>query len=136
MRNTNYVALIFNGSSYLCIQRIIFVNEDYKLIERNPFIVGDRVFLKPSTKKCDEDWSGPHTVTKINSAVSCEINDDGVCRHVSFLRLVPKARERNINDEELICENSFELDVSDTNSRPKRQIKKPKWHDDYIFDNV
>jgi len=77
-------------------------NEDtYKSCERNPFIVGDKVFLKPQTKKCDEEWSGPHVVTKIFSSVSCEVNDDGVRRHVSFLRLVPTQREIVIETKKL-----------------------------------
>ena len=61
----------------------------YKDQSRNPFVAGDRVFLKPVSKRCNDVWSGPHTITKILNSVSVEINDDKVARHVSFLRLVP-----------------------------------------------
>lgn len=56
---------------------------------RNPFVVGDTVYLR-SDGKCDSEWSGPHTVTNILSEVSLEIDSDGVTRHVSHLKRVPR----------------------------------------------
>jgi len=58
--------------------------------DRNPFSVGDRVYLRPPDGKCDQSWSGPHTVTNVRSNVAVVLNDDGRSRHVSFLRKVPR----------------------------------------------
>jgi len=110
------------------------IDEDaYKSCERNPFIVGDRVYLKPHTKKCDEGWSGPHVVTRVHSSVSCEINDDGVRRHVSFLRLVPKQTKPYCESGETILNNDFQLDNNINQTRPVRDRKPPLWHKDYVF---
>ncbi len=57
--------------------------------ERNPFVVGDAVYLRPPKGRCDSKWSGPHRITAIRSSVSVVLNDDGVSRHVSHLRRVP-----------------------------------------------
>ena len=57
---------------------------------RNPFAVGDRVYLRRPDGRCDLEWSGPHRVTAVLSNVSVVLNDDGVSRHVSHLRRVPQ----------------------------------------------
>ena len=57
--------------------------------DNNPFVVGNNVYLKPPSKRCDVSWSGPHRVTSIKSGVTVELNGDGVTRHVSHLRKVP-----------------------------------------------
>ena len=57
-------------------------------LERNPFVVGDQVFLKTGSH-CDTLWSGPHRVTSIKSSVSVALGDSDIPRHVSFLRRVP-----------------------------------------------
>jgi transposase InsO family protein len=36
-------------------------SDTYADIERNPFSVGDKVYLRTPTGKCDDLWSGPHT---------------------------------------------------------------------------
>ena len=57
--------------------------------ENNPFVVGDQVYLRPMSGRCDVEWSGPHRVSSIRSNVTVEIDGDGVSRHVSHLRRVP-----------------------------------------------
>ena len=66
--------------------------------ERNPFMVGDKVYLRPSSGKCDVEWTGPHIVTRINSSVSVVIDDDRISRHISHLRLVPGSRGEGIGE--------------------------------------
>ncbi|MCH9662247.1 MAG: DDE-type integrase/transposase/recombinase [Gammaproteobacteria bacterium] len=66
-------------------------DEDAPPVQSNPFVVGDRVFLR-QTSRCDEPWSGPHRVTEIKSNVIVELNNDGVARHVSHVRRVPASR--------------------------------------------
>ena len=61
----------------------------YEDLDRNPFSIGDRVYLKSVSGRCDSTWSGPHRITSICSSVSVILNEDGVARHVSHLRLVP-----------------------------------------------
>lgn len=56
--------------------------------ERSPFEVGDKVHLRPTNGRCDVVWSGPHRVTAITSAVSVELEDDVVSRHISYIRSV------------------------------------------------
>ena len=56
----------------------------------NPFFVGDQVYLK-SSGRCMDPWTGPHTVTTVKSDVSVELNDDGITRHVSHIRRVPRS---------------------------------------------
>ena len=60
-------------------------SEEMKNIERNPFVLGDRVYLR-SSGMCSDPWTGPHIVTKIKSAVSLEIDEDGITRHISHVR--------------------------------------------------
>ena len=64
-------------------------NPLYPRTERNPFQVGDRVYLRPASGRCDEPWGGPHVVTCVRSSVSVVIDHDGVSRHVSHLRRIP-----------------------------------------------
>ena len=51
--------------------------------DRNLFVLGDLVYLRPSSGKCDVEWSGPFRVTRLFSSVSLEVNDDSIRRHVS-----------------------------------------------------
>jgi len=74
--------------------------ERYDDLSRNPFFVGDLVYLRKPSGRCDDIWDGPCVVTKIISSVSVEIKDDGVPRHVSHLRLVPGCRKISANEEE------------------------------------
>ena len=57
---------------------------------RNPFVVGDSVYLR-SDGRCDSEWSGPHRVSLILSPVALELDGDGVSRHVSHIRRVPRS---------------------------------------------
>ena len=61
----------------------------YLNCDRNPFLVGDLVYLRQPGSRCDTAWSGPHRVTDILSNVSVQLDADGIARHVSHLRLVP-----------------------------------------------
>ena len=67
----------------------VAAQDPYRDCESNPFVVGDRVYLRSSHGRCDVPWSGPHTVTALRSSVSVELDEDGVSRHISHLRLVP-----------------------------------------------
>jgi len=58
-------------------------------VESNPFEIGDEVYLKPVNAKCDQLWTGPHRVTAVKSNVTVEIGEDGITRHISYLRKVP-----------------------------------------------
>ncbi len=58
-------------------------------VESNPFELGDEVYLKPVNAKCDQLWTGPHRVTAVKSNVTVEIGEDGITRHISYLRKVP-----------------------------------------------
>lgn len=64
-------------------------DSDFSVAEGNPFVPGDKVFLR-SSEKCTDPWSGPHRITAIKSSVSAEINEDGITRHISHLRKMPK----------------------------------------------
>lgn len=108
------------------------VDEDlYDQLERNPFVVGDKVYLRPPSGKCDEDWSGPHTVTDLRSNVSAVINDDGVSRHVSYLRLVPGSR--GCDSSEISYEEEPTIPCGDGNEvrRSSRMRERPVWWRDY-----
>ena len=69
-------------------------------IERNPYVLGDLVYLKPPGGRCFEPWSGPHRVTSIHSAVTIELDNDGVSRHVSHVRRMPKRLESSRGNED------------------------------------
>ena len=130
--------------------------------ERNPFVVGDQVYLR-SSGHCDDPWSGPHRVTSIKSSVGVEINQDGVTRHVSHLRKVQSqiprlteltdqsSSESESADNVDNCENSEnsgiceysgksdnsgseEEDVLDQNSTRKttRIRRRPSYLNDYL----
>ena len=57
----------------------------------NPFEVGDRVYLRPPSGRCDEPWTGPHRVTDVKSRALLELDGNGVARHISHVRKVPRA---------------------------------------------
>lgn len=117
---------------------------DYCNLDRNPFVAGDKVFLRPSSGLCDKDWSGPHTVTQIMSSVSLILDDDGVTRHVSHLRRVPvprnpSAESSDADDKDEISADSDSGDiggVDDTSSvrlrRSSRERRQPCWFRDYV----
>ena len=70
--------------------------------DRNPFVLGDLVYLRPPEGRCYEPRTGPHKVTSIHSAVSIELNDDGVSRHISHVRRKPERLEplqEAVNDD-------------------------------------
>lgn len=121
----------------------------YEQEERNPFTIGDKVYLRPSSGRCDDVWTGPHTVTKLNSSVSVVIDEDGVSRHVSHLRLVPGSRDFNASEIErdgrLVAlfrdsgssgpdDSGEETDVDEGLRRGSRVRKRPIWWGDYDFE--
>ena len=57
-------------------------------LERNPFVVGDEVFVKQSSD-CDQPWNKPHCVSGILSSLSVTLDGADILRHVSHLRRVP-----------------------------------------------
>ena len=59
-----------------------------------PFVVREKVYLRPPSGNCQEQWSGPHTITNINSPYSVELNEDGISRHTSHLRSTVRSSER------------------------------------------
>ena len=66
---------------------------------RNPFVVGDVVYLRRPDGRCDREWSVPHRVTALNSSVSIVLDDDGISRHISHVRRVPQPLD-NSSDED------------------------------------
>ena len=129
----------------------------YDSCDLNPFVVGDKVYLRPPSGRCDEEWSGPHRVTSVNSAVSVVINNDGVSRHVSHLRAVPQSYTDEGDAEIAIPESgdgdgagegdgepddgAGESDGDDqeqdsceeTLRRSTRVRRPPVWHSDYVM---
>ena len=126
-------------------------DSDYLDLERNPFVVGDKVFLRPSSGLCDKEWSGPHTVTAISSSVSLILDDDGIARHVSHLRRVPNVHEELLNpdsgdDLAAVSESDGSNDSEERGSpnsdasaavplrRGERERRPPCWVRDYVLD--
>ena len=128
------------------------VQHDDRSTEKNPFSVGDKVFLRRPHGKCDVPWSGPHRVTAVLSNVSVQLDDDGIARHVSHIRLVP-ADETTSKHEDQAGTVTFEegaadvsspvidgvRDITDTSQendqrfprRSQRERKQPVWFADY-----
>lgn len=118
-------------------------NTNYADTERNPFVVGENVYLRKPSGRCDDEWTGPHVITQILSSVSVELGDDGISRHVAHLRRVPgsfvndvRARDGSVVAE---CEpersGSEELVPTEHPCRrSNRQRRPPHWHKDYVFE--
>lgn len=115
----------------------------YESLERNPFAVGERVYLRTSNGKCDDVWSGPHSITAIKSSVSVELNEDGIARHVSHLRPVPACRRDSTSSS---GEFGVDVDLESGSASPQedegeavplrrsaRTRRKPIWHGDYVM---
>ena len=80
---------------------------------RNPFVVGEKVYLKTSSR-CDVPWTGPHRVTSINSDVSVELDGDGVARHISHIRRVlSKNGNDGFDDDDEDDEDDEDDDIDD-----------------------
>jgi len=121
--------------------------DEYRTLNNNPFRVADLVYLR-STGKCDDPWTGPHRVSKIHSAVSLELNNDGVTRHVSHLRKYaddPVPMEEMRSREESEWSSETESDDSDSESGdyvsqeladlpPERVRRMPSRFSDYVLD--
>jgi transposase InsO family protein/ribonuclease HI len=121
------------------------VEDHYRDYDRNPFVVGERVYLRPPNGRCDVPWTGPHIVTAVRSSVSLELDDDGVSRHVSHVRSVPGNDnsdngvkiEFGDNDEHNLTPTDMQAD-SDTSPsqsnlrRSDRAPKRPSWWEDYV----
>ena len=80
------------------------IDDSYSDTDANPFLIGDKVYLKSPDGRCDQLWSGPHIVTELLSSVTVVINEDGISRHVSYLRKIP--RKLDSNDGVQICSDS------------------------------
>ena len=105
-------------------------------IERNPYSLGDRVYLRPPSGRCDEPWSGPHRVTSVRSAVAIELNMDGVTRHIAHVRRVPRplspstrTSSGSSDDDEDGGSASSEVARS---GRPVRRRQAPRWLRDFV----
>ena len=116
-------------------------DRSYHDVERNPFVVGDKVYLRPPSGRCDDEWSGPHIVTSVRSSVSLVIDDDGVSRHVSHVRLVPGSRlnggESDVGDvddgdveSESCSESSNGIDLP---RRSTRERRPPDRYGDWVL---
>ena len=81
--------------------------ESERTRDGNPYVVGEQVYAR-TDGKCTSEWSGPHVVTAVKSAVSVELDEDGVTRHVSHLRRVPRAA---INEVEFSSSSDSEDDT-------------------------
>ena len=103
----------------------------------NPFSTGDRVYLRQPEGRCDQEWSGPHEVTAIISSVAVVLDGDGVSRHVSHLRLVPRpvVDEYDDSDEDSDDDTGSFDDVGADDApelrRGTRIRKPPAWLKDY-----
>ena len=111
-------------------------------VEKNPFLVGDKVYLRPRSGKCNVEWSGPHIVTGIESSVAVVLNDEEIPRHVSHIRLVPGQSRPQIEEADQVSEIDpmIEVDSDDGGdddgsiaSRLTRPRKPPLWHSDYVM---
>ena len=118
---------------------------------RQKSVFGDSVYLRPPSGRCDEEWSGPHRITSVNSAVSVIINDDGVSRHVSHLRAVPQfsagededsfVRAERRGDAEIASQGESDEGLDDQEQdareepvrRSTRTKRPPVWHSDYVM---
>jgi transposase InsO family protein len=133
------------------VVRDLVPNEStYDDLERNPFDVGDRVYMRSPGGRCDEPWSGPHVVTRLVSSVSVEVDDVSVPRHVSHLRLVPcqdggydemrddvgvELRDgANASNEEIDGVIPEASSAPGFEPRPERARRPPVWHDDYVVE--
>jgi len=68
--------------------------ESVLMRDGNPYVVGDQVYAR-TDGRCTSEWSGPHFVTAVRSSVSVELDEDGVTRHISHLRRVPRPTNNN-----------------------------------------
>ena len=101
---------------------------------KNPFLVGDKVYLRDKTGRCDIPWSGPHVVTKIYSPCSVNLDDESVVRHISHLKLSLKSRHIDL-EESYFKSDNVNLEPQETNKKPRRsaRVKKPPcWLKDYV----
>ena len=87
--------------------KTISSREEDPRCEENPYLVGDRVYLRRPTGRCDDEWSGPEIVTEVRSNVSVVLNNDGISRHISHLRLVPAFRSTDfLSNDTMNSENA------------------------------
>ena len=117
-------------------------------VELNPFVVGEEVYLRDPLGRCDTEWSGPHRITEVRSAVSVVVNDDGISRHVSHLRFVPGRcpieGSLRLNDDSddhpLISDDNAASTEAEDGAGPgpvrrsSRSRQPPAWFPDYVLD--
>lgn len=107
---------------------------------KNPYQIGDQVYVKPSRSNCTQTWRRGE-VTDVTSNVSLEI--DGIPRHVRDVRAVIDTSESSddcggTTEDEAAEENSeiHELSSTDERSparvRPHRHVRMfPRWLSDF-----
>ena len=91
-------------------------DNNYQDCNRNPFAVGNRVYMRTPDGRCDAEWTGPHRVTSVLSGVSVELNADGIARHVSHLRAVPSDPDGEASLAPDGCEGSQQWGPLDSDS--------------------
>ena len=115
-------------------------SQNYADCTRNPFVVGDSVYLRRPDGQCDQEWSGPHRVTLLRSSVSVVLDDDNISRHVSHLRRVPRpghsqeAAPSNSSDEDDEGDMAAGGDAEGQPRRSARARRPPRWCQDFIMD--
>lgn len=102
----------------------------------NPFLVGDRVYLRDPTGKCVNVWSGPKVVTEVRSDVTIVLDNDGVSRHISHVRRVPENRSDDLGVDAV--DEGLEVTVGSSDDNPEPELRRssrlrrrPAWHEDY-----
>ena len=120
-----------------------FPNSPKEANEPNSYIVGQRVFVKPSQNtRCDVSW--PVGIVTENGS-DCHVEVDGVKRHIADVRAV------NVKDEDVglnNCDSDVEVELdavpicdgnSDdrvdnvvVNSQSVRRRRPPAYLDDYV----
>ena len=90
-------------------------------VERNPFVVGEEVFLKQGSR-CDKQWSGPHRVTDVKTSVSVTLDGSNIPRHVSHLRRVPVPHAAAEKSQEY-AEDDDDASVDETEQPVVRPVR-------------
>ena len=78
--------------------------------------------------KCDSEWSGPHRITCIKSAVSVELDDDGVTRHISHIKKVPRSSDHAGSEIQSDSSDTDDTDDSvdiDTHTNAQEYVYHP-----------
>ena len=112
-------------------QNVLRENSNNRDYEQNPFSVGQKVYLRVPDGRCSNEWSGPHRVTKLQSDVSVILDEDGVTRHVSHLRKIPRdttqfKEVKEMEDSDNDSSDQQEDEESDDDISDQQEDKSPK----------